>query len=338
MDIQFILLIIGLILAFLLAVNIGGNDAANPTSAAVGSGVLSIRRALLMFALFTVAGSALQGFMVMKTIGQGIVPSIDVVGAIAIVLAANIWILFATIRGMAISTGHSIIAAVVGYGIMQYAITGLNYTVLGSIVLSWIISPLCAIVVAILIYRGIGSYIKKYHGNPETLTKFFRWLLIGFLCFAAYSFGANDVSHATGVYITIASQVGKITDQMAMFLLAVFGAVGLVVGGLIFGPKVIQTLAFQVTHLDLNTALSATMSNAIVVYIFATVPYLIWGYGIPISSSYVAVGAIIGAGMARSVSSVSKAVSLKLISYWIITVPANILLAMGIYYLLKLFF
>jgi len=338
MDVQLILMIIGLILAFVMAINLGGNDAANPTSATVGAGVLSIRRGLLVFAIFTIAGAGLQGFMVMKTIGKGIVPSIDVVGAVAIVLAANIWIFFATIRGMAISTGHSIISAVVGYGIMRYALSGLNYAVVGSIVMSWITSPLCALAVAFLIYRWIGSYVKKYHGDPERLTKLFRWLLIGFLCFAAYSFGANDVSHATGIYITIASDVGKMTDQTAMFLLAVYGAAGIVVGGLIFGPKVIATLAFKVTRLDLNTALAATMSNAIVVYVFATVPYLIWGYGLPISSSYAAVGAIIGAGMARSVSSVSRAVSLKLISYWVITIPANMLLAMGVYYVLKLFF
>jgi PiT family inorganic phosphate transporter len=338
MDAQFVLLIIGLILAFVMAMNLGGNDAANPTSATVGAGVLSIRRALLVFAIFTIAGAGLQGFMVMKTIGKGIVPSIDVVGAVAIVLAANIWIFFATIRGMAISTGHSIISAVVGYGIMRYALSGLNYGVVSSIVMSWITSPFCALAVAFLIYRWIDSYVKKYRGDPERLAKFFRWLLIGFLCLAAYSFGANDVSHATGIYITIASDVGKITDFTAMFLLAVYGAVGIVVGGLIFGPKVIQTLAFKVTRLDLNTALAATMSNAIVVYVFATVPYLIWGYGLPISSSYAAVGAIIGAGMARSANSVSRAVSLKLISYWLITIPANMLLAMGIYYVLKLFF
>lgn len=104
MDIQLILLIIGLILAFVMAINLGGNDAANPTSAAVGAGVLSIKRALLFFALFTIAGAGLQGFMVMKTIGKGIIPSIDVAGAVAIVLAASIWIFSATMKGMAIST------------------------------------------------------------------------------------------------------------------------------------------------------------------------------------------------------------------------------------------
>jgi len=338
MDVQLILLIIGLILAFVMAVNIGGNDAANPTSAAVGAGVLSIRKALLFFALFTIAGAGLQGFMVMKTIGKGIIPSIDVVGAVAIILAASIWIFIATMKGMAISTTHSIISAVVGYGIMKYMVSGLNYGVLGTIVLSWITSPLCSLLLALIVYKWITSYVSKYRGDPARVNKFFRALLIGSLCFAAYSFGANDVANATGVYITIASNLGHIPDITAMLLLALYSGVGIIVGGLIFGPKVIETLAFRVTHMDLNTALSASISNAFVVYLFTTIPYIVWGFGLPISTSYAAVGSIIGAGLARSVRSVSRAVSLKLITYWLLTIPINILLAMGIYYILKLFF
>ncbi|MCC6013893.1 MAG: inorganic phosphate transporter [Candidatus Verstraetearchaeota archaeon] len=108
-----ILLFLGLLLSFIMAINIGGNDAANPTSTAIGSGALSLRRALMLFAIFVLLGALLQGYMVMKTIGKGIVPEVDILGAFIIVLSANIWIFFATMRGMAISTTHSIVAAVI---------------------------------------------------------------------------------------------------------------------------------------------------------------------------------------------------------------------------------
>jgi PiT family inorganic phosphate transporter len=200
MDVQLILLIIGLILAFLMAVNIGGNDACNPVSPAIGAGALTIRRALLFFAIFTVLGASLQGFMVMKTIGSGIVPQIDVVGAIAIVIAANIWVFLATNLGMNISTGHSLIAAVIGYGIVQYSIAGLNGEVIESIIISWLTSPLCSLVLSFIIYKLISSYVRKHQNNTQKLDRIFRFALIATLCFASYSFGANDVSHATGVY------------------------------------------------------------------------------------------------------------------------------------------
>lgn len=337
MDLQLIILIIGLILAFIMSINIGGNDAANPTSPAVGAGVLSIRRALVLFGIFTMMGAGLQGFMVMKTIGKGIVPEIDVLGAISIIIAANIWILFATLRGMAISTTHSIISGVIGYGIIQFTLAGINASVLGTIALSWIISPLCSLVVAFLVYRWLTSFLARQKENSAKMETYLRFLLIGALCFGAYSFGANDVANATGVYITITSKLGNIPDFTTMFLLAVLAAVGIVVGGITIGPKVIQTLAFRVTRLDLSSALSASVSNALVVYLFTTLPYILFGFGLPISTSYAAVGAIIGAGLAQNRRAISRTVTLKLVGFWVVTIPGSALLTIAIYLLLSAF-
>lgn len=334
MDLQLILLLIGLILAFLMAMNIGGNDAANPTSPAVGAGVLTIRKALLLFATFTVLGAGLQGFMVMKTIGRGIVPEIDVLGAISIIIAANIWIFIATLKGMAISTTHAIISGVIGYGILRYTIYGINASVLGTIVTSWIVSPLCSLVLAFFVYRWLIAYLGRYGGDPQKMERYLKLILIGSLCFCAYSFGSNDVANATGVYITIASKLGSIPDFATMFYLAIFGGVGIVAGGFLIGPKVISTLAYRVTRFDLNSGLSASLSNALVVYLFTTIPYLIFGYGLPISTSYAAVGSIIGAGLARNASGVSRAVTAKLVSFWMITIPASAVLTMGVYFVL----
>jgi len=333
MDIQTILLIVGLVLGFLLAVNIGGNDACNPTAPAIGAGALTLRKALFFFAIFTILGATLQGFMVMKTIGSGIVPQIDVIGAVSIVIAANIWIFFATMMGMNISTGHSLIAAVIGYGIIHYSIAGLNTEVIWSIVLSWITSPFCALVVAFGIYRVIAAYLARHQDNQKRIDKYLRLMLIAALCFGAYSFGANDVSHATGVFIQITGAALGTPSMITMFMLALFGAAGMVIGGLLIGSKVIETMAFKVTRLDLSTALAASVGNSCVVIMFVTVPFFAIGYGLPISSSYAAVGAIVGAGMAKSMKSVSKRTTFKLVSYWIITIPACIALSAGIYLL-----
>ncbi|MDD1775833.1 MAG: inorganic phosphate transporter [Candidatus Methanomethylicus sp.] len=337
MSIDIILLIIGLVLAFIMAVNIGGNDAANPTSPTVGSGALSLKKTLAIFAIFTVAGATLQGYMVMKTIGSGIVENIDIIGAIAIVLAASIWIFFSSLRGMAISTGHSIISAVIGYGILKFTFSGLNFSILVSIVLSWITSPLCALFFGYAFFKIIEVFILKKQNGNKKIEKGLKIALIISLCFAAYSFGANDVSHATGVYIKITGIEGAIPNMSTMFFLALYGAIGIVIGGITIGRRVIETLAFKVTRLDIPTALAASLSNAFVVFAFATIPYLIWGYGLPISSSYAAVGAIIGASSARSKKSVNIKVSATLVLYWITTVPICAALGGVIYYLFTVF-
>ena len=80
MGIVEIALIVGFALSFLMAVALGGNDAATPTETAVGARVLSIRQAVALFAIFSALGAVTQGFMVMKTIGTGIVPSINLLG------------------------------------------------------------------------------------------------------------------------------------------------------------------------------------------------------------------------------------------------------------------
>lgn len=338
MDIQLILLIVGLILAFLMAFNIGGNDACNPVSPAIGAGAITLRRAFVLFGIFTILGASLQGFMVMKTIGSGIVPQIDIIGAIIIVITAIVWIFLATMLGMNISTGHSLIAAVIGYGIVQYSISGLNVAVIQSIIISWITSPLSALLLAFIIFKLISSYISKHQNDVQKLERIFKYALIATLCFASYSFGANDVSHATGVYIKITADVLGAPDAIVMLFLSIFGAVGMVLGGLLIGRKVIETMAFRVTNLDLITALSASLANAIVVYLFVTVPYILIGYGLPISSSYAVVGAIVGAGMARSMKSVSKKTTLTLIGYWILTIPVCISICAGLYLLVGYIF
>jgi len=123
-----------------------------------------------------------------------------------------------------------------------------------------------------------------------------------------------------------------------MFLLSLLGAIGMVIGGLTIGGKVIATMAYKVTRLDLTTALSASVGNSIVVYLFVTIPFLIFGYGLPISSSYAAVGAIVGAGMGRSMKSVSRRTTLKLVGYWILTIPVCITISAGLYLLFSQFF
>jgi PiT family inorganic phosphate transporter len=323
----------GLILSFIMAFNIGGNDAVNPVDCAVGSGVLSIRRALILFSLFTFTGSLLQGFMVMKTIGKGIVPEVDVLGAFIIVLSANIWILTCTLLGKPISTTHSIISAVLGYGLVKYGLN-INTHVLVTVILSWITSPLCSLILAFIIYKMLETSIRRSRFSTSLVFEdIIKSLLIFSFCFSAYAFGANDVGNATGVYVTIASKLGNMPDYNAMILLAAYGAIGIVIGGFVIGSRVIKTVAFEVCRLDVLTGLAAELSNALVVYLFTTIPYMLIGYGLPISTSYATVGSIIGAGIAKSRRSINRTVTISIAMFWVLTVPITATLCGLIYFI-----
>jgi len=328
-----LLLFIGLTTAACLAWSIGANDMANSTSVLVGSGTLKFRQAFILFLIFQLLGALLQGYMVMKTLGKGIVSNIEIIGAISASASAFLWITIATLIGAPISTTHSITGAVVGVG-LSYMLFGfqetmINYQRIRDIIISWMISPIASMVLAIPMYRATKSL------GTSNNSRAYKLLLLGFAAFAAYSFGANDVANATGVYITVTSSSFGIPDEESMRFLALLASVFIALGGLTIGYKVVTTLAYKVTRLDLNMALAAGFANALTVWVFTTIPYILFGYGLPISTTYVAAGSIIGVGVAKSGW---RGVNLKtvifIVTSWLLTLPITSGLSIAIYYVL----
>ncbi len=334
------LLIAGLVMAFLMAVSLGGNDAAEPTDCAVGAGVVSIKQAVTLFAIFCAVGALTQGYMVMKTIGKGIVHEISIAGAFACVTATVLWVnLVASRIGIDISVTHSIVGAVIGYGLAAYGWSGINHKVIYITALSWITSPLCSLALAFVLYKLIVYVLNrsKLTTNSSIIEKLFKYFLIGSLCFSAYAYGTNDIANATGVYVTIASKIGRMPDYTAMLFLAALGAIGTAVGGFFIGSKVISTMAYRITRLNVIMGTAAELSNALVVYLFTTIPYQLIGFGLPISTSLASAGSLIGVGLASGGrSGVNKSMIMKLTFFWVLNVPASAILSYLIYSLLKI--
>lgn len=328
-----LLLLIGLATAACLAWSIGANDMANSTSIVVGSGLLKFKQAFVLFLVFQLLGALLQGYMVMKTLGKGIVTSIEIVGAISASASAFLWITIATLIGAPISTTHSITGAVVGVG-LSYVLFGpqetlINYQRIRDIVISWMISPVTSMILAVPMYRVMRKLRVRSH------SKALKFLLLSFAAFAAYSFGANDVANATGVYVTVTSSSFGIPDEESMRFLALFASAFIALGGLTLGYRVVTTLAYKVTRLDLSMALAAGFANAFTVWFFTTIPYVLFGFGLPISTTYVAAGSIIGVGIAKSGW---RGINLKtvifIVTSWLLTLPVTSGLSIAIYYIL----
>ncbi|MEM2021829.1 MAG: inorganic phosphate transporter [Zestosphaera sp.] len=330
------LYVAGLATAACLAWSIGANDMANSTSVVVGSGVLRFKSAFALFVAFQLIGALAQGYMVMKTFGKGIVPSIEVVGAVSASLAAFLWITLATWLGAPISTTHSTTGAVIGIGIAYTLFSSSGIAIdlsrVRDIILSWITSPMAAMILTIPTYRLIRGLRSRIRSDE----RFFRVITICFAAFAAYSFGANDVANATGVYVTVTSSSLGLPDEESMRFLALFASLFIALGGFTLGYKVVNTLAFKVTKLDVSMALAAGFANALTVWVFTTAPYLLFGYGLPISTTYVAAGSIVGVGIAKSgLRGVNLKTVVFIITSWLLTLPITSGLALGIYYLLR---
>ncbi len=310
---------IGLGISLYVAWCLGANDAANPTECAVGSGVLSMRRALLLFCIFVAIGALLQGFMVIKTIGRGVVENVSILGSVSVVLSACLWITFCTWRGLPVSTTHAIVGSVIGYGIVEGGAGGVNWGVFGGVGVSWVSSPLAAAALAFILYGLLVRALPSFK-RPELIT---RGLLVFALCFSAYAFGANDVGNATGVFMSIASEMPGLSQDLLLLVLAVLGTLGIAVGAFTWGYRVIDTVGFKITRLDPVMGGAAELSNALSVYLFTTLPYIMFGWGMPISTTLASVGSIIGVGLAKNRETVSTGTIARILSAWVLTVPCS---------------
>jgi PiT family inorganic phosphate transporter len=277
--------------------------------------------------------------MVMKTIDRGIVPRIEVLGAFTTILAVCIWITLCTWKGMPISTTHSIIGGVIGYGILTYGVHGLEWGVLSIVLVSMAVTPILSMALAFGLYPVFNAFFVKISGRLSVsfVERLIKYMLIATLCFSAYVFGANDVANSTGVFVTATKEVGRFPDYSAMILLAALGSVGIAFGALTWGHKVIITGAKRITRLTPLMGLSAEFSNAVVVFVFTTIPFILVGWGIPISTTHSSIGAIIGVGLIRGMGGIDRAIVTKISAAWILTIPIVALMSAALYGLVSIF-
>ena len=313
----------GLAVAMYVAWNLGANDAANPTDTAVGAGAVTLRQAVLIFAVFAALGAVLEGYQVIKTIGKGVVKGLDPVMALSAGVAAGLWITLATWKGLPVSTTHSAVGATLGVGLAAQLLghgARVDFDVVAKVIASWVTSPLAAIALSIALYTAFHRLYGWASGRGLPVDKLFRWLLVANLAFSAYSFGVNDVANATGVYVTAVSQVTGMPDMATMRLLAALGSLGIAAGALTWGYRVIRTVGFGITRLDYVSAVAAELSNALVVWGFSKIPYMLFGYGMPISTTHASVSSVIGVGIAkyRSLRGVNWRVVALIVAGWLL--------------------
>jgi PiT family inorganic phosphate transporter len=167
MSTETVLIGIALVSGLYMAWSIGANDVANAMGTSVGSGALTLKRAVILASVLEFAGAFLVGTHVSETVRKGIIspeifasqPMFLVYGMIAALLAAGLWLQLASYFGWPVSTTHSIVGSILGFGIVVGGFSSVNWSKVGEIVSSWIISPLLSGVIAFFIFRLIRNRI-----------------------------------------------------------------------------------------------------------------------------------------------------------------------------------
>ena len=408
-----VLIILAIIFGTFMAWGIGANDVANAMGTSVGSGAVTIKQAIIIAVIFEFAGAILAGGEVTATIRKGILdaalftnePHLLVYGMLASLLAAGMWLLIASSFGWPVSTTHSIVGAIVGFGAVGVGVDAVAWNKVFQIVISWIASPILAGVISFILFRSLQNLIidtkhpfdnaKKYvpyymflvgfivslvtifkglkhvgvsfdtftsyslsigvgllvaiigtflirniHLDPDenkdfyyaSMERVFGVLMIITAAAMAFAHGSNDVANAIGPLAAIYSVVesgGLIGAKSALpiWILLVGGA-GIVIGLITYGHKVIATIGTGITQLTPSRGFAATLAAAATVVIAS-------GTGIPVSTTQVLVGAVLGVGLARGMAALDTRVINKIFLSWIVTLPAGAFMSILFFFTLK---
>jgi len=411
-----VFIVIAVIFGFYMTWGIGANDVANVMGTSVGSGAITVGTAIIIAAIFEFAGAALAGGHVTQTIRKGIIdptsiasnPEILVYGMLASLLAAAIWLMVASNRGWPVSTTHSIIGAIVGFAMAGIGMDAVNWSKIGEIVLSWLISPALGAAIAFLLMISIRTLIlntdnpfrraqiwgpvyiflvgfiislvtvfkglkhldlelsieqsfatasifglltaavgwvmiqrvkvdeqadKEYHF--ASVEKVFTPMMIFTACGMAFAHGSNDVANGVGPIAAVVGIVGSGGEVMQSsglpLWILILGGVGIIVGLATYGYKVMRTIGTKITELTPTRGFCATMAAAATVVLASRT-------GMPVSTTHIAVGAVVGVGMARGVGAIDLRVVTGIVMSWIITLPVGGLLAALFFFILRSIF
>ncbi|KAG1707599.1 putative phosphate permease [Nymphon striatum] len=190
-DTTLVYITLAAIFGIFMAWGIGANDVANAMATSVGSKSITIKQAIILAAIFEFLGAYLAGGQVTKTIRKGIVdldafssnPDLLIWGMLASLLAAGTWLLIASKKGWPVSTTHSIVGAVVGFAAVGVSMDAVSWGKVGTIAMSWVISPLLAGTIAFAVFTSIQKLVINTKEPLQNAKKYgpYYLFLVGFV-------------------------------------------------------------------------------------------------------------------------------------------------------------
>ncbi len=272
---------------FLLAVNVGANNAGACMATCFGSKTLTKRSSLLLVFIFFFIGSLLFGQEVIKTLSEGIVPKTLVKENNSLIFITLIIpmsaILVANIIKIPIATTHAVVASFIGIGIAN---NNIQKESVSLIITWWLITPVLMFIINFLIgkfvYYKIVKYLLELSGHSIKKKKFdkiLRIFLILYACILALSAGANNSANAVAPLVAL--------EINSTFEAAIIAGIAMSFGSLFFGGRIIDSMANDITDISILRAVSVQTTGGILLVIASVA-------GIPISLAEIITSGIIG--------------------------------------------
>ncbi len=411
MELAMVFIVLAIVFGLYMTWGVGANDVANAMGTSVGSGAITVKKAIIIAGVFEFTGAVVAGGHVTGTIRKGIInaefvpsPDILIYGMLSALLAAGVWLMVASYFGWPVSTTHTIVGSLIGFGVAGIGMNAVAWQKVGGIVASWIISPLVGATIAFLLTLSVRKFIldtespfrsaKRYgpvyvflmgllialvtmfkglkHLNLEltawqsliiavvigliiaavgkallgriqidesaerdfhyaSVEKVFAPLCVFTACSMAFAHGSNDVANGIGPLAAVVSiaNTGEIAQKSALPIwILLLGGAGIVLGLATMGYRVMRTIGKRITELTPSRGFCAELAAAATVVIASRL-------GLPVSTTHIIVGAVLGVGLARGIAAIDMRVVLGIVTSWLVTLPIGAVLAAFFFYFFK---
>ena len=326
------LLTLGLVIVLGLAFDYinGFHDTANAIATSVATRVLSPGRAVAMAALLNVAG-ALTGTAVAATVGKGIIlpEQATQLLVIAALLSAITWNLLTWWKGIPSSSSHALVFSIVGAGGAAAGWGAIQRPGVTKVLQGLVFSPLLGFAVPFLLMILLLWLFAR--SRPRLVTRVFGRLQILSAAYMAYSHGGNDVQKTMGVItMALASYYGwSGTSWQVPTWVVLSAAAAMGLGTAVGGWRIVRTMGLKVVELRPIDGFAAETAAGTIIEVASRL-------GIPVSTTHVISSAILGVGATKRLSAVRWGIAGSIVTAWIVTLPACIVMGWTFYMVLHL--
>jgi PiT family inorganic phosphate transporter len=318
---MFTALVIGIIgIAYAFDFFNGFHDAANAITTVVSTRALSPLAAVSLAATFNFVGFLVFGFAVASTIGSGIVSplAINAYVILAALLGAITWDVVTWYFGLPTSSSHALIGGLIGAGVTEGGLGVLVWSSLDKTLTFLVLSPIIGFVVAGAVMTGLLNAFHRH--SARVINGYFRRLQLVSSSLVSLSHGSNDAQKTMGVVTALLVTTGYLSTFSVPLWVAVMANSAIAFGTLFGGWRIVRTMGFRVTKLDPVHGFAAETTAAGVIMSASLL-------GIPVSTTHVVTGSIMGVGATRRFSAVRWSVARRIIWTWLITIPLSAVVA-----------
>lgn len=309
------MLVIVILLAIAFDYVNGFHDTANAIATSVATRALSPRVAILMAASFNFIG-AFAGTAVAKTVGSGLVEDATTTQVViaAALIGAIAWNLITWQRGLPSSSSHALVGGLFGATIIAAGTGALKIEgIVGKVLIPMITSPILGFIIAfglmLLLYRLF------YRSRRKPMSRNFRRLQPISAAFMAFAHGSNDAQKTMGVITLALVTDGLIPDFNVPLWVIIVSASALSLGTAVGGWRIMRTMGTRVAKLEPVHGFAAETTAAVI--LFGTAHF-----GMPVSTTQVISGAIMGVGSSQGLRRVRWGVARRILVAWVVTLPA----------------